>query len=231
MSSKIQLEEVIKEYQMGENTVQALKGVDLEIEEGDFAAIMGPSGSGKSTLMNMVGALDTPTNGKVDFGEQDISQLSENQLAQLRGEKVGFIFQEFNLIPTMTAEENVQLPMLFKNKPKKQRQDRSSELLEEVGLGDRKKHFPNELSGGQRQRVSIARALANDPAVVLADEPTGNLDSKTGEKVLELLQRLNQDEGKTIIMVTHDKNDAEYADYIINIKDGEIQKQNNSQQK
>jgi putative ABC transport system ATP-binding protein len=192
---------------------------------------MGPSGSGKSTLMNMVGALDTPTNGKVDFGEQDISQLSENQLAQLRGEKVGFIFQEFNLIPTMTAEENVQLPMLFKNKPKKQSQDRSSELLEEVGLGDRKKHFPNELSGGQRQRVSIARALANDPAVVLADEPTGNLDSKTGEKVLELLQRLNQDEGKTIIMVTHDKNDAEYADYIINIKDGEIQKQNNSQQK
>ena len=226
MSSKIQLEKVIKEYQMGENTVQALKGIDLEIEEGDFAAIMGPSGSGKSTLMNMVGALDTPTTGKVDFGEQDISQLSENQLAQLRGEKVGFIFQEFNLIPTMTAEENVQLPMLFKNKPKKQRQERSSELLEEVGLGDRKKHFPNELSGGQRQRVSIARALANDPSVVLADEPTGNLDSNTGQNVLELLQTLNQDEGKTIIMVTHDKNDAEYADYIINIKDGEIQKSN-----
>ena len=222
--SQIELQEVIKEYQMGENTVKALNNVDLEIEEGDFAAIMGPSGSGKSTLMNMVGALDTPTRGTVNFDTDDISKLTGNQLAVLRGEKVGFIFQEFNLIPTMTAEENVELPMLLRGKTKKQRRLRSSNLLEEVGLEDRKKHYPNELSGGQRQRVSIARALANDPKVVLADEPTGNLDSETGENVLELLQKLNEEEGKTIIMVTHDEHDASYADYIINIKDGKIQR-------
>lgn len=220
--SQIELKEVIKEYQMGESIVKALDGVDLEIEQGDFAAIMGPSGSGKSTLMNMVGALDTPTTGTVNFDQDDISKLSQNQLAVLRGEKVGFIFQEFNLIPTMTAEENVELPMLLRGKSKKARRKRSSELLEEVGLGNRKKHYPNELSGGQRQRVSIARALANNPKVVLADEPTGNLDSETGENVLELLQRLNEEEGKTIIMVTHDEHDASYADYIINIKDGKI---------
>ena len=220
--SQIELKEVIKEYQMGESIVKALDGVDLEIEQVDFAAIMGPSGSGKSTLMNMVGALDTPTTGTVNFDQDDISKLSQNQLAVLRGEKVGFIFQEFNLIPTMTAEENVELPMLLRGKSKKARRKRSSELLEEVGLGNRKKHYPNELSGGQRQRVSIARALANNPKVVLADEPTGNLDSETGENVLELLQRLNEEEGKTIIMVTHDEHDASYADYIINIKDGKI---------
>ncbi len=221
--TQIHLKEVIKEYQMGENLVRALDGVDLEIKKGDFAAIMGPSGSGKSTLMNMVGALDKPTKGSVNFDGDDISTLTENQLAVLRGDKVGFIFQEFNLIPTMKAQENVALPMLLRNKSKKERQERATNLLEEVGLGDRIDHYPSELSGGQRQRVSIARALANDPKVILADEPTGNLDSETGENVLKLMQKLNQDEGKTIIMVTHDKNDASYADYIINIKDGQIE--------
>jgi len=219
--TEIELEKVVKEYEMGETIVRALRGVDLTIEAGDFAAIMGPSGSGKSTLMNMVGALDKPTRGKVSFENRDISKYSENQLAVLRGREIGFVFQKFNLIPTMTALENVALPMLFQEKPKAFRERRASELLEEVGLGDRLDHYPNELSGGQQQRVSIARALSNDPEIILADEPTGNLDSETGEKVMNLLTKLNEEEKKTIIMVTHDKNDAEYADYTINIKDGQ----------
>ncbi len=228
--TEIKLEKVFKEYEMGETLVQALRGVDLTIEEGDFAAIMGPSGSGKSTLMNMVGALDKPTRGKVLFEDKDISKYSENQLAMLRGREVGFVFQKFNLIPTMTALENVALPMLFQEKPKSYREKRAAELLEEVELGDRLSHYPNELSGGQQQRVSIARALANDPEIILADEPTGNLDSKTGEKVMNLLTKLNQEEKKTIIMVTHDQNDAEYADYTINIKDGQTTTTNNTKE-
>ncbi len=228
--TEIKLEKVFKEYEMGETLVQALRGVDLTIEEGDFAAIMGPSGSGKSTLMNMVGALDKPTRGKVLFEDKDISKYSENQLAMLRGREVGFVFQKFNLIPTMTALENVALPMLFQEKPKTYREKRAAELLEEVELGDRLSHYPNELSGGQQQRVSIARALANDPEIILADEPTGNLDSKTGEKVMNLLTKLNQEEKKTIIMVTHDQNDAEYADYTINIKDGQTTTTNNTKE-
>jgi len=219
--TQIKLESVIKQYRMGENIVKALRGVDLTIEKGDFAAIMGPSGSGKSTLMNMVGALDKPTKGKVSFEKTDISKYSENQLALLRGREIGFVFQKFNLIPTMTAQENVELPMIFQDKKKSFRQKRSRKLLREVGLGDRLDHYPNELSGGQQQRVSIARALSNNPNIILADEPTGNLDSETGEKVMKLLTKLNKEEEKTIIMVTHDENDAEYADYIINIQDGE----------
>ncbi len=218
--TEIKLDQVVKQYQMGETVVEALRGIDLTIDTGDFAAIMGPSGSGKSTLMNMVGALDKPTNGKISFEGTDISRYSENQLALLRGKKVGFVFQKFNLIPTMTAKENVALPMLFQEKPKKHREKRASNLLEEVGLGDRLEHYPNELSGGQQQRVSIARALSNDPDIILADEPTGNLDSETGEKIMDLLTKLNKEERKTIIMVTHDQNDADYADYTINIKDG-----------
>ena len=228
--TEIKLEKVFKEYEMGETLVQALRGVDLTIEEGDFAAIMGPSGSGKSTLMNMVGALDKPTRGKVLFEDKDISKYSENQLAMLRGREVGFVFQKFNLIPTMTALENVALPILFQEKPKSYREKRAAELLEEVELGDRLSHYPNELSGGQQQRVSIARALANDPEIILADEPTGNLDSKTGEKVMNLLTKLNQEEKKTIIMVTHDQNDADYADYTINIKDGQTTTTNNTKE-
>jgi len=215
----IKLDEVVKEYRMGENTVQALRGSDLEIESGDFVAIMGPSGSGKSTLMNMVGALDIPTRGKVELDGEDLSTLTENELAVLRSKKVGFVFQKFNLISSMTARENVALPMLFRGKSRKKRMERSEKLLTEMGLGDRLGHMPSELSGGQQQRVSISRALANDPDILLADEPTGNLDTDTGDKVMELLEDLNS-EGKTIIMVTHDPHDAQYAEYIVDITDG-----------
>ncbi|MFB6181029.1 MAG: ABC transporter ATP-binding protein [Candidatus Nanohalobium sp.] len=218
--SLIKLEEVVKEYQMGENTVKALRGSSLEIKSGDFVAIMGPSGSGKSTLMNMVGALDVPTSGKVELDGEDLSTLSENQLAVLRSKKVGFVFQKFNLISSMTAQENVALPMLFRGKSRKKRMKRSKKLLSDMGLGDRLDHMPSELSGGQQQRVSISRALANDPDIVLADEPTGNLDTETGDQVMELLKELNEEEGKTIIMVTHDPHDAEYAEYIVDITDG-----------
>lgn len=220
----IELEDVVKEYQMGENTVKALRGSNLEIESGDFVAIMGPSGSGKSTLMNMVGALDVPTSGKVELAGEDLSKLSENQLAILRSKKVGFVFQKFNLISSMTAQENVALPMLFRGKSRKKRMERSKKLLEDMGLGDRLDHMPSELSGGQQQRVSIARSLANDPEILLADEPTGNLDTETGDKVMELLKELNEEENKTIIMVTHDPHDAEYAEYIVDITDGVTQK-------
>ncbi|WEL23381.1 ABC transporter ATP-binding protein [Candidatus Nanohalovita haloferacivicina] len=216
----INLEDVVKEYQMGENIVQALRGSNLQIEEGDFVAIMGPSGSGKSTLMNMVGALDVPTRGKVTLDDNNLSDLSENELARLRSEKVGFVFQKFNLISSMTAQENVALPMLFRGASRKERMERSRELLERMGLEDRLDHMPSELSGGQQQRVSIARALVNDPEIILADEPTGNLDTETGDKVMDLLKELNEEEGKTIIMVTHDPHDAQYAQYIVDITDG-----------
>lgn len=219
--ASIKLEDVQKKYHLGDTIVEALKEVDVEIKEGEFVAIMGPSGSGKSTLMNMVGALDIPTSGKVSVGDTDISSLSEDDLAVLRSKKVGFVFQQFNLIPSMNATENVALPMLFRGKSKKERTERAQNILEKVGLGDRLTHMPSELSGGQRQRVSVARALANDPDIILADEPTGNLDSETGEKIMDLLTELNK-EGKTIIMVTHDETDANYANRIINIVDGKV---------
>ena len=218
-SAIIDLDEVRKIYEMGDTTVEALKGSNVEIEEGEFVAVMGPSGSGKSTLMNMIGALDTPSSGEVHIGEEAISKLGEDDLALLRSKKIGFIFQQFNLIPSMNATENVALPMLFRGVGKKERTERAEEILTRVGLGERLHHMPSELSGGQRQRVSIARSLANDPDIILADEPTGNLDSETGENIMDLLTELNE-EGKTIIMVTHDENDAEYADRIIKIVDG-----------
>ena len=218
-STIIDLENVKKTYEMGDTTVEALKSSNVEIKEGEFVAVMGPSGSGKSTLMNMIGALDTPTSGEVHVGDEAISQLGEDDLALLRSKKIGFIFQQFNLIPSMNATENVALPMLFRGIGKKERTQRAEEILERVGLGDRLHHMPSELSGGQRQRVSIARSLANNPEIILADEPTGNLDSETGENIMDLLTELN-DEGKTIIMVTHDENDAKYADRIIKIVDG-----------
>ncbi len=204
---------------MGETVVRALRGSSMEVEEGEFIAIMGPSGSGKSTLMNMVGALDKPSSGTVKVGDTDVSTLSRSQLAVLRRKKVGFIFQKFNLISNMTAMENVALPMIFRGVPRQDRRERAAEVLEEVGLGDRLDHRPPELSGGQQQRVSIARALANDPDIILADEPTGNLDTETGDRVMETLKDLN-DKGKTVVMVTHDPHDAEYADRIVEIRDG-----------
>ncbi|PSG98551.1 MAG: macrolide ABC transporter ATP-binding protein [Nanohaloarchaea archaeon SW_7_43_1] len=217
----ISLQEVAKIYEMGDTTVEAVSEADVEIEKEEFVAVMGPSGSGKSTLMNMIGALDTPTSGEVMIDGEKISGFGSDELALLRSKKIGFVFQQFNLIPSMNAAENVALPMLFRGIGKKERIGRAENLLERVGLGDRTGFMPSELSGGQRQRVSIARSLANDPDVILADEPTGNLDTETGEKIMALLTDLNE-EGKTIVMVTHDEKDAEYADRIINIVDGGV---------
>jgi|TARA_B100001964_G_C14156152_1_gene564385 putative ABC transport system ATP-binding protein len=220
----IRLNDVWKIYQMGEVKVNALRGMSLEIKRGEFVAIMGPSGSGKSTAVNMVGALDIPTKGKIYLENHDISKLSESDLAQIRGKKIGFIFQQFNLINTLSALENVTLPMIFQGIESEERTEKAKHILEMVGLGDRMSHKPTELSGGQQQRVAIARSLANDPEVVLADEPTGNLDSTTGETVMSFLENLNRKEGKTIIMVTHDTNVAHHADRIEFLKDGMVVK-------
>lgn len=220
----IKLDDVWKIYKMGEVEVPALRGVNLEVKRGEFLAVMGPSGSGKSTAMNMIGCLDVPTKGRIFLEKQDISHLSESDLAQIRGKKIGFIFQTFNLIPTLSALENVALPMIFQNMPKEERVRRATELLEMVGLGDRIKHKPNELSGGQQQRVAIARSLINDPEVILADEPTGNLDSVSGHKVIDFLCELHEKEKKTIVMVTHDANIAKCAGRMEYLHDGQIVK-------
>jgi putative ABC transport system ATP-binding protein len=223
-STIIKLDNVWKVYKMGEVEVNALRGLNLEVKKGEFVAIMGPSGSGKSTAVNMIGCLDIPTKGKIYLENDDISRLTESDLAQIRGKKIGFIFQQFNLIPTLSALENVTLPMIFQGIIREQRVERAKKLLEMVGLGDRIRHKPNELSGGEQQRVAIARSLANNPEVVLADEPTGNLDSKTGKIVMNFLEKLNKEERKTVIMVTHDKNVAEYAQRTEFLKDGQIVK-------
>jgi len=217
----IELKNVHKYYNLGDSVVKAVDGVDVTINHGDFVAIVGPSGSGKSTMMNMVGALDIATKGDIFLDEVNIEHLPESVLAQIRGKKIGFIFQTFNLVPTLTAIENVMLPMMFQRVPYNERRKRAKELLEEIGMGQRLNHLPNELSGGERQRVAICRALANDPEVILADEPTGNLDSKRGEEVVEMLKKFSR-EGKTIIMVTHDMEKARYADKIYRLKDGKI---------
>ncbi|MBN1502489.1 ABC transporter ATP-binding protein [Candidatus Woesearchaeota archaeon] len=219
---EIKLVDVWKIYKMGEVEVHALRGLTLEINKGEFVAIQGPSGSGKSTAMNMIGCLDVPTKGTIHLEGHNISQLSESDLAQIRGKKIGFIFQQFNLINTLTALENITLPMVFQGIPEYERKRRAIELLESVGLGERIDHKPKELSGGQQQRVAIARALAVDPDVILADEPTGNLDSKTGNIVMEFLLKLHKEKGKTIIMVTHDDELAHYAQRIEYLKDGKI---------
>jgi putative ABC transport system ATP-binding protein len=220
--SVIKLAGVWKVYQMGDVEVPALRGLDLEIDKGEFVAVMGPSGSGKSTAMNMIGCLDMPTKGRIFLEGKDISHLSESDLAQIRGRKIGFIFQQFNLIPTLTAIENVMLPMTFQGIPNSERRQRAVELLNLVELGERMNHKPNELSGGQQQRVAIARALANDPEVILADEPTGNLDSKTGGIVMEFLKKMHNTQCKTIVMVTHDANVAEHAERVEMLRDGEV---------
>jgi len=220
----IHLRKVAKYYYMGDNIVRAVDGIDLSVKRGEFIAIMGPSGSGKSTAMNLIGSLDVPTKGDVFLDGENVSYLSESDLAELRGIKVGFIFQQFNLIPNLTVKENVMLPMDFQNIPKSERVDVAEEILGKVGLTDRMDFYPGQLSGGQQQRVAIARALANDPEVILADEPTGNLDSKTGDKVINFLETLNQ-EGKTVIMITHDPDLAKkHADIVYWLKDGKIDK-------
>ena len=219
----IELKKVEKYYEMGDAIVKALDCIDIEIEKGDFVAIMGPSGSGKSTSMNLIGSLDYSTKGNILLDGEDIQNLDESELAQLRGQKIGFIFQQFNLIPNLTVKENVMLPILFQEIEKEEREKKADKLLELVELSDRAEHYPNQISGGQQQRVAIARALANDPQVILADEPTGNLDTKTGNKVLEFLKKLNE-EGKTIIMVTHDPDLArEYAKTIYSVRDGKVE--------
>jgi len=224
MTKLIELEEVKKYYEMGESTVKAVDGISVTINKGDFVAIMGPSGSGKSTMMNLVGSLDLPTHGEIYLDNKDIAHLDESQLAQVRGKQIGFIFQSFNLIPNLTAKGNVMLPMLFQETEKFEREQKAEELLQLVDLGDRMDHYPNQLSGGQQQRVAIARSLANDPEVILADEPTGNLDTKTGEKVMAFLEKLNK-QGKTIIVVTHDPDLAQaHAKTIYWLKDGRVEK-------
>ncbi len=218
----IKLDNVWKVYKMGDVEVPALRGINIDIKEGEFVSIMGPSGSGKSTAMNMVGALDIPTKGKIFLENNNIANMDESDLAQIRGKTIGFIFQQFNLIQTLTALENVMLPMTFQNISKEKRIKRAQDLLQKVDLLERQHHKPNELSGGQQQRVAIARALANNPKVILADEPTGNLDSKTGINVMHFLQELNEKEGKTIVMVTHDKNISKNAKRTEILKDGKF---------
>jgi putative ABC transport system ATP-binding protein len=222
--SIIELKDVWKIYQMGDVQVVALSGLNLSVQKGEFVSIMGPSGSGKSTAMNMIGCLDIPTKGSIFLDGKDISKLQESDLAQIRGRKIGFIFQQFNLIPTLTALENIMLPMIFQNIPRNERVEKAKKLLQMVDLGDRMDHKPNELSGGQQQRVAIARSLSNNPEVILADEPTGNLDSKTGSTVLDFLKKLHIQEGKTIVMVTHDEDVAKKADRIEYLRDGKIMK-------
>jgi len=220
----INLKRVRKSYLMGQVEVHALRGVDLEIKENEFVAIVGPSGSGKSTLLNMVGCLDIPTSGTIELNGTNITKLSESDLAQVRGKSIGFIFQFFNLIPTLTAAENVALPLIFQGTSKEEREERAENLLKMLGLGERMDHLPSELSGGEQQRVAIARALAPDPKVILADEPTGNLDLKTGTEIMKLLKDLHIKERKTLIIVTHDKLIADYAHRVVRLMDGQIAK-------
>ena len=219
----IELKGAAKYYEMGETIVKALDCIDVSIEEGDFVAVMGPSGSGKSTAMNLTGSLDLTTKGDIYLGKENIENLEESELAQLRGKKIGFIFQQFNLIPNLTAKENVMLPMLFQNEDKEYRIERAEKLLKAVDLGDRMNFYPNQLSGGEQQRVAIARSLANKPNILLADEPTGNLDTKTGNRVMKFLTDLNK-KGRTIIIVTHDSEIARnYAKTIYSLRDGKIE--------
>jgi len=215
----IDLRDITKTYEMGSVNVQVLKGINLHIKEGEFLSIMGPSGSGKSTLMNMIGCLDVPTTGEYYLDGKEISTYNEKQLSKIRNEKIGFIFQKFNLLSKLTAYENVELPLIYRGMNSKERKERSIEALDKVGLCDRMHHNPTELSGGQQQRVAIARALAGNPPVLLADEPTGNLDSKSGYDVMNLIIELNK-EGKTIILITHDNEVAETAKKMVTIKDG-----------
>jgi putative ABC transport system ATP-binding protein len=215
----IALADVTKTYQMGGTTVNALAGVNLNIFDGEFTAIMGPSGSGKSTLMNILGCLDRPTTGSYKLDDQEVASLGDDDLAVTRNKKIGFVFQNFNLLPRISAMQNVALPLVYAGVEPKQRQRQAEEALAAVGLDHRMDHLPNELSGGQRQRVAIARALVNDPTIIMADEPTGNLDSKSGTEVMAIFERLNA-MGRTIILVTHEPDIAEYAKRVIHVRDG-----------
>jgi putative ABC transport system ATP-binding protein len=217
----IDIRDITKVYDMGEERVRALDGVSLGIERGEYVAIMGPSGSGKSTLMNLVGCLDTPTSGSYVLNGREVAQMTDDELAQIRNQEIGFVFQTFNLLPRTTALQQVELPLVYTGVPRKDRHERAVRALQAVGLGDRMGHQPNEMSGGQRQRVAVARALINNPSILLADEPTGNLDSQTGTEIMALFDELNR-RGNTIILVTHEEDIAAHARRIVRLRDGKI---------
>ena len=218
----IRIEGITKEYVMGQATIQALRGVDLFIRRNEYLAVMGPSGSGKSTLMNMLGCLDTPSSGRYEFNGKDVASMEDDELAEIRNREIGFVFQTFNLLPRSTSLQNVELPLIYAGVSTEERQQRAAEALMAVGLADRMYHKPNELSGGQRQRVAIARAVVNQPSIILADEPTGNLDSRTGEEIMGLFGRLYES-GHTIVIVTHEEEIAEHARRVVRLRDGVVE--------
>ncbi len=218
----IKISDIKRSFLLGTEEIQVLKGINLEIEKGDYVALMGPSGSGKSTLMNILGCLDTPTSGTYILNNKDVSKLTDNQLAEIRNKEIGFVFQTFNLLPRTTAIDNVALPMIYAGKSKNERTQRAEKVLSQVGLQDRMDHHPNQLSGGQRQRVAVARALVNNPSIILADEPTGNLDTKTSIEIMALFDQIHK-KGNTIILVTHEEDIAAHAHRIIRLRDGVIE--------
>jgi putative ABC transport system ATP-binding protein len=215
------IRDVTKEYRVGDEPIRALRGVSLDVPEGDYVAVMGPSGSGKSTLLNLLGCLDRPTSGTILLGPDDVSRLDDDELSEIRASRIGFVFQSYNLIPQLTVLENIEVPLYYQGRLTGNQRRRCEELAEMVGLGERLKHRPTQLSGGQQQRVAIARSLANDPTFILADEPTGNLDSATSREILDLLSRLN-DQGKTIIMVTHEEDIGKQAQRVVRLMDGQL---------
>lgn len=219
----IDLHDIIKDYQVGLESVHALRGINLQIAKGEYVAIMGPSGSGKSTLMNILGCLDTATAGIYNLNETSVSTMNDDELAEIRNREIGFVFQTFNLLPRATALHNVELPLIYSGTPASKRKEMAESALERVGLADRMHHRPNELSGGQRQRVAIARALVNNPSIILADEPTGNLDTRTGDEIMEITEAIH-DAGNTIILVTHEEYIAEHSDRIVRLRDGMIER-------
>jgi putative ABC transport system ATP-binding protein len=222
MTSIIHLEDICKSYFLGKNELQVLKGINLDINKNEYVALMGPSGSGKSTLMNILGCLDSPTRGRYILNGKDVSRMEDNDLAEVRNKEIGFVFQQFNLLPRLTAAENVALPLIYSGISKKERAERALQVLAKVKLDDRSHHKPNELSGGQCQRVAIARALINNPSIILADEPTGNLDSKTSHEIMDILGKIH-DDGNTVILVTHEEDISQFAHRIIRLKDGMVE--------
>lgn len=224
MDLVIDLKGITREFAVGQQLVRALRGVDIEVKRNEYAALMGPSGSGKSTLMNVIGCLDTPTAGTYMLNNKDVSRMVDNELAEIRNTEIGFVFQTFNLLPRYSSLENVALPLVYAGWSKKERLERAAEVLEMVGLADRMDHNPNELSGGQRQRVAVARALVNKPSIILADEPTGNLDTKTSHEIMALFNEIHE-KGNTVILVTHEEDIAEHARRVIRLRDGEVESQ------